>query len=1163
MKKRVKFAAEVLLLAAVNFTYDGEIHQVVEKGDVKRVAELLSFSPDLVRAVTSDGRTPLYIAAGKGDEKMAQLLLTNKADPNVRFKDGDTALHAAALRGHTPVVQLLLANRAQVDAKNVHGQTALHLAVQAGQTAVAEALIASNADVNIRSTNGQTPLHLAAERGSAALVKVLLDHRADLAAKDNHGQTPLSLATNLPNKEVAELLAQRAAPKEAVPDSSVVGELGDFQRLIFDGAKTFTAEAIRDGLAANPDFLIAAHPLAPMADYLKTVQRKVVDGYLDGGFPDVAVTTRLDEKAGHILVKVVEGPRYFTGDIKVSGARTIPLKPFLRRFTEPYTPNASPFLKAEQGNGEPATPLFSYLDSNGKQVKPESPLWDKEDPAPFDAATLESLSAQLTNILSEFGYFFPKASLRIVPRAGGTNADLLIDIADEGPHGVIDSIEVYGNKNNTRQEVLEFLKLKPGLPIEHDLVAKTEIQLWNSGRFTAYKITPERDAADRAKIKLVMELTECPEAPSLGKAFSREESVLLKLRDWLLTAPVHGEDMVMTANGDGILLPSVSGLEIIVSSKGMTVRTLQSPTAAPDQPRYAFIEATNSVAMHGLARRKKLVLAGNRWQFKVSVAAVPQTDPEAGGRSNLSISGGFGSSNSDDPAKAVPFQMDLLLAPVVFVTMAHDTNSTNRIQNNMLLLRNPGSELKIDVASGRLIEMNSSNAEDKVQGHIFFQKGAFDRAVKEIEAASAKDPNALREGQLVSSFAGFVIDDILQGKHLAAFSSIAPETLERATRVADKVLAEILAPVDKLLTDNPRDKNSRFTVPPDAPLGVGAPMNAWVAMFAAWIFKFTNDLFPARSWPWTLAREAVFVATGHDRYTSSELQRLLDSDQTGPLGYLTAASLLSYAKSPAAQSFAAKGLQSLSLDDFHKDCRLALEGKSGLRECSEKLAHSLRGLSVDDVEAVAALFPSENAAFVRAWLNATRTGPLKPAREVLAPLLDLLWEKYGRQQTKAALSRVASHAEEIAQQEPPFQEAMKLFQGEGVAQDDEQAAKLFRKAAELGHPGGQYFLGLCFEKGRGVAKDMTEALKWYRRAGENGVSEACLALGNLYSEGFSVPQDQAEAFIWYSLAATKGDPIAEAFRNGARRKLSAEQLAQATKRLATMQARKSGGSSKK
>jgi TPR repeat protein len=135
---------------------------------------------------------------------------------------------------------------------------------------------------------------------------------------------------------------------------------------------------------------------------------------------------------------------------------------------------------------------------------------------------------------------------------------------------------------------------------------------------------------------------------------------------------------------------------------------------------------------------------------------------------------------------------------------------------------------------------------------------------------------------------------------------------------------------------------------------------------------------------------------------------------------------------------------------------------------------------------------------------------------------------------------------------------MKLFQGEGVAQDDEQAAKLFRKAAELGHPGGQYFLGRCFEKGRGVGKDMTEALRWYRRAGENGVSEACLALGNLYSEGFSVPQDQTEAFIWYSLAATKGDPIAEAFRNGARRKLSAEQLAQATKRLATMQSRKSG-----
>ena len=47
-------------------------------------------------------------------------------------------------------------------------------------------------------------------------------------------------------------------------------------------------------------------------------------------------------------------------------------------------------------------------------------------------------------------------------------------------------------------------------------------------------------------------------------------------------------------------------------------------------------------------------------------------------------------------------------------------------------------------------------------------------------------------------------------------------------------------------------------------------------------------------------------------------------------------------------------------------------------------------------------------------------------------------------------------------------------------------------------------------------------------------------------------QDYAEAFVWYSVAAAQGHRLAEVFRNSARRKLTAPQLAEAEKRVAAI-----------
>ena len=57
------------------------------------------------------------------------------------------------------------------------------------------------------------------------------------------------------------------------------------------------------------------------------------------------------------------------------------------------------------------------------------------------------------------------------------------------------------------------------------------------------------------------------------------------------------------------------------------------------------------------------------------------------------------------------------------------------------------------------------------------------------------------------------------------------------------------------------------------------------------------------------------------------------------------------------------------------------------------------------------------------------------------------------------------------------------------------ALREFSKAAEQGHPIAQRKLAWMYENGRGVDQDEQEAMKWYRKAAEQGDANALRALG--------------------------------------------------------------------
>ena len=74
-------------------------------------------------------------------------------------------------------------------------------------------------------------------------------------------------------------------------------------------------------------------------------------------------------------------------------------------------------------------------------------------------------------------------------------------------------------------------------------------------------------------------------------------------------------------------------------------------------------------------------------------------------------------------------------------------------------------------------------------------------------------------------------------------------------------------------------------------------------------------------------------------------------------------------------------------------------------------------------------------------------------------------------------------------------------------------------------------LGLKYHAGEGVPEDDGEAVRWYRQAAEQGEGDAQYNLGLMYANGEGVMEDQVNAHAWLELAAAQGHEDAKAERN--------------------------------
>jgi ankyrin repeat protein len=151
-------------------------------GDTARIEALLAANRSLVSALSSNGWTPLHLAAFFGREDAVRLLLNQGASVAARSTNqmANTPLHAAAAGKHPAIVKLLIDFGAQVNARQQGGWVALHSAAQSGDLETARVLVDAGADVSIRADNQQRPLDLAVLKAQQAMVDFLESRGARL-----------------------------------------------------------------------------------------------------------------------------------------------------------------------------------------------------------------------------------------------------------------------------------------------------------------------------------------------------------------------------------------------------------------------------------------------------------------------------------------------------------------------------------------------------------------------------------------------------------------------------------------------------------------------------------------------------------------------------------------------------------------------------------------------------------------------------------------------------------------------------------------------------------------------------------------------------------------------------------------------------------------------
>lgn len=196
-----------------------------------RRAKLLGLFVDYGAAIggaDNRGRTPLHVAAEKGDGKRIAFLLDRGADINAEDAEGDTPLHMAVANDRQDAVLQLLDRGARADTRNKKLYTPLHVAADKGREKIARRLLQDpdvRKNINEHKTfdDGWTPAVLAVRNKHEKLAEILLEAGSDPNVKDHQNRQLVYHAVECGDRKMVELVIEHGADVRKASSSKIAG----------------------------------------------------------------------------------------------------------------------------------------------------------------------------------------------------------------------------------------------------------------------------------------------------------------------------------------------------------------------------------------------------------------------------------------------------------------------------------------------------------------------------------------------------------------------------------------------------------------------------------------------------------------------------------------------------------------------------------------------------------------------------------------------------------------------------------------------------------------------------------------------------------------------------------------------------------------------------
>lgn len=751
----------------------------------------------------------------------------------------------------------------------------------------------------------------------------------------------------------------------------------DTWQIQLKGNTSCSADSIRTALSLDLPSQQATRNYVSDEEYSRVLGDRITRGYLASGFRDVEVSVQADDATGAITATIREGRKRVCRDIFVKG------------LTEREAEFVTLLIK---NNSEKKNPL--------QEAQPALTYWKHKSKLSFVEAPEQTYGKTVKEAMAATGY--PEALFSIecseLEDGDKTMVDLLITVTDTGAPLTVGDIVFTGLEQHSSELVIEFLQLKPGMPLTLELRDSIVRRLLDSARFLVAEVQHSPYFFDpTVPLDLKIHVREYDRVASLGQELTESQKALLKISQWTSQWDQSGEDVRIQYTG-----PTSQASSVLQATVPPELQSFCDSAMGTGTPGHFCVDAVTSPAegsvitvsvidaQGNVTMRRTLVLArtaqglvswqGRKIWMHSDLAALRATISFHGLWPNENGSRGkffLGYSTNLEWPKGLKTEINA--TPAAMMDMFHDQVQTVSIQEQTTRLDLKHGQLVSNEQTGTPLAFNFQN--DEIRFELTSGVGLFAQELQRIQAETKDWPNQNQPGRAWTGLASMIVEDIRTAQlddndmlHLSL------DLLRNEAAVA-RFNQGLTALENRCQITIPPDRKSRAGKDPSPNFSLGI-------MAAA----TPPGSFPHRFA--TLTNQAK--ATGEGQLLQQLVGSLLLSDQHGAIDCLLVARTLG--NQEISGLLANAGQSRLSTAEFERDVAPLLTQPCYVREIACTFLSWLQQTSDDDVERlvrVAALYlkdPDEKPINIRPLIALVRSHREKTPEDVLIMLPPLIWE---------------------------------------------------------------------------------------------------------------------------------------------------------------------------